>query len=251
MRPRSPASTIPLGRAAVAGALVLAITAPLPCLAQTIGTAHAGSAGIAGIAVERVVRPPAEAYQRDPGYRLAGPEPAVGPVAPVAPVGPASLTDKPFSSEIGVAARAAGVDPALVHAIIAVESAYRPAAVSPKGAIGLMQLMPATAQRHGVADPARVADNLRAGTRHLRALLDRYGMRLDLVLAAYNAGEGAVQKHNNAVPPYPETRSYVPAVLRHYQPAPPPALPEVPVAPAVREYLPGTRLAPDVLDRLP
>ena len=228
MRPRSPASTIPLGRAAIAGALVLAITAPLPCLAQT--------------------RAPAEAYQRDPGYRLAGPELAVGPVAPVAP---ASLTDKPFSSEIGVAARAAGVDPALVHAIIAVESAYRPAAVSPKGAIGLMQLMPATAQRHGVADPARVADNLRAGTRHLRALLDRYGMRLDLVLAAYNAGEGAVQKHNNAVPPYPETRSYVPAVLRHYQPAPAPALPEVPVAPAAREYLPGTRLAPDVLDRLP
>ena len=109
MRPRSPASTIPLGRAAIAGALVLAITAPLPCLAQTNGPAHAGSAGIAGIAVERVARPPAEAYQRDPGYRLAGPEPGVGPVTPVAPP---ALTDKPCSSEIGVAARAAGVDPA-------------------------------------------------------------------------------------------------------------------------------------------
>ena len=244
MRPSSLRSRIPLARAAIAGALAIAITAPLPCLAQASGTAHVGSADLA---LERVARPPAEAYQSDPGYRLAGSEPVVAAVVPVAPP---ALTDKPFSSEIGVAARAAGVDPALVHAIIAVESAYRPAAVSPKGAIGLMQLMPATAQRHGVADPARVADNLRAGTRHLRALLDRYGMRLDLVLAAYNAGEGAVQKHNNVIPPYPETRRYVPAVLRRYQPTPPPALPVVPVAPAVREYLPGTRLAPGALDRL-
>ena len=203
--------------------------------------------GSDGIALERVARPPAEAYQSDPGYRLAGSEPGAAAVVPVA--APA-LPNKPFSSEIDVAARAAGVDPALVHAIIAVESAYRPAAISPKGAIGLMQLMPATAQRHGVADPARVADNLRAGARHLRALLDRYGMRLDLVLAAYNAGEGAVQKHNNAIPPYPETRSYVPAVLRHYQPTPPPALPVVSVVPALREYLAGTRLSPDVLSRL-
>ncbi len=244
MRPGSPGSTIPLARAAIAGAFSIAIIAPLPCQAQADGAARAGSADLA---LERVARPPAEAYQRDPGYRLAGSQTAVDPLVPVAPP---ALTGKPFSSEIGVAAREAGVDPALVHAIIAVESAYRPAAVSPKGAIGLMQLMPATARRHGVADPARVAENLRAGTRHLRALLDRYGMRLDLVLAAYNAGEGAVQKHNNAIPPYPETRSYVPAVLRHYRPTPPPALPVVPAAPAVREYLPGTRLAPDVLNRL-
>jgi soluble lytic murein transglycosylase-like protein len=183
---------------------------------------------------------PLEQYQADSTYRLAKPDAIEFPV-----VVPAS---RPFSDEIASAAQAAGIEPALVHAVIAVESAYRPRAVSPKGAIGLMQIMPETAQRYGISDPSPIHDNLRAGTRHLKALMQLFGNRLDLVLAAYNAGEGAVRKYNNAVPPYKETRDYVPAVLRKYKPL----AAELPTALqplSMREYLPGTRLvAPSSLD---
>ena len=111
------------------------------------------------------------------------------------------------------AARAHGLDPLLLHAIAHVESRHNPQAVSPAGARGLMQVMPATAQRFGVADPERTlhdaGTNLRASAALLRTLHKRYGGDLRLVLAAYNAGEGAVAKHGNDVPPYPETQAYV------------------------------------------
>ncbi len=113
-------------------------------------------------------------------------------------------------------ARRHGLDPELVAAVVAVESGYRPDAVSPKGAQGLMQLMPGTAGELGVADAFDPAQNLDGGTRHLKALLARSGGNLRQALAAYNAGEGAVARHGG-IPPYKETREYVERVLRRYQ----------------------------------
>jgi soluble lytic murein transglycosylase-like protein len=109
-------------------------------------------------------------------------------------------------------ARHHGVDPGLVHAVVAVESAYRPGARSARGAMGLMQLMPAVATQYGVADPYEPWANLDAGIRHLKALLGRYDLRT--ALAAYNAGEGAVQRYRG-IPPFPETRAYVARILQH------------------------------------
>jgi soluble lytic murein transglycosylase-like protein len=109
-----------------------------------------------------------------------------------------------------------GLDPALVHAVIRAESAYRPDALSPKGAIGLMQVMPATGRRFGVSDLDVPERNLLAGTTYLRHLLDRFD-NVPLALAAYNAGEGAVSRFGNKIPPYPETQGYVQGILRSYR----------------------------------
>jgi soluble lytic murein transglycosylase-like protein len=102
-----------------------------------------------------------------------------------------------------------GIRPDLVRAVIQVESAFNPRAVSPKGAMGLMQLMPATAKQFGVIDPFNPAENIRAGVSYLRQLLDRYDHDEQLALAAYNAGPGAVDKYGSKVPPYKETQNYV------------------------------------------
>ena len=106
-------------------------------------------------------------------------------------------------------ARVNGVRPDLVRAVVQVESAFNPYARSAKGALGLMQLMPATMQQFGVRNAFDPADNVRAGVAYLRQLLDRYGNDEQLALAAYNAGPGAVDRHGNTVPPYRETRNYV------------------------------------------
>lgn len=131
---------------------------------------------------------------------------------------PVSLPAPPpsIASLLEQAARRHGVDPSLVAAVMYVESRYRPQARSPKGALGLMQLMPATASQYGVRTAQALLDphvNIEVGTQHLRSLVDRYGDRLDLVLAAYNAGEGAVARHGHRVPPYAETRDYVRRVM--------------------------------------
>jgi soluble lytic murein transglycosylase-like protein len=102
-----------------------------------------------------------------------------------------------------------GVRTDLVRAVMQVESGFNPGARSPKGAMGLMQLMPDTAKQYGVSNPYNPEDNVRAGVSYLRALLDRYDGSEELALAAYNAGPGAVDKHGENVPPYKETRDYV------------------------------------------
>jgi soluble lytic murein transglycosylase-like protein len=105
--------------------------------------------------------------------------------------------------------RTLGVRPNLVRAVMQVESGFNPYARSPKGAMGLMQLMPATARQFGVRNAYNPGENVRAGVAYLRALLDRYQDNEELALAAYNAGPGAVDKHGLTVPPYRETQSYV------------------------------------------
>ena len=114
------------------------------------------------------------------------------------------------------AARQTGLDPALIQAVAQVESAFNPHAESPKGALGLMQLMPATAQRYGVTNPLDPAANLLGGARYLSDLLRLFNDDLELALAAYNAGENAVMKYDKQIPPYRETRAYVPRVLARY-----------------------------------
>jgi len=107
--------------------------------------------------------------------------------------------------------------PGLLHAIVLVESAYNPKATSKKGAQGLMQLMPGTAERYGVTDAYDPLQNLEGGARYLKDLLTMFKYDLKLALAAYNAGEGAVKKYGNAIPPYPETQNYVTKVMGHYR----------------------------------
>jgi hypothetical protein len=114
------------------------------------------------------------------------------------------------------AADKVALDPSLVKAVIAVESAYEPGAISPKGATGLMQLIPATAERYGVKAIADPKDNIGGGTRYLRDLLKMFDGNLPLALAGYNAGEGAVMRYKNTIPPFPETQNYVKLVMQFY-----------------------------------
>lgn len=121
-----------------------------------------------------------------------------------------------FKPLVEAAAQDAALDPALLHAVVMVESGYNPSARSPKGAQGLMQLMPGTARRFGTLDPYDPAQNLRGGARYLARLLVEFDGELSLALAAYNAGENAVRRHGGRIPPYAETQRYVPAVLARY-----------------------------------
>ena len=123
---------------------------------------------------------------------------------------------KQYAPLISTVAKETGLEPALLHAVITVESGYNPRARSVKGASGLMQLMPDTARRYQVTDIWDPRQNLSAGARYLRDLLAMFNNNLGLALAAYNAGENAVIQHGNKIPPYPETRNYVPAVMQHY-----------------------------------
>jgi soluble lytic murein transglycosylase-like protein len=152
----------------------------------------------------------------DPRYQPLLTDPAA-PARPTVPAPGWRDRERTFASLIDEVGHAVGVDPALLRAVIAVESAFDPTAVSRKGAQGLMQLQPPTARRYGVQRPFDPRENLRGGAAYLHDLLKRYNNDLKLVLAAYNAGEDAVDRHGRTVPPFPETQAYVPAVLRFYR----------------------------------
>jgi soluble lytic murein transglycosylase-like protein len=164
--------------------------------------------------------------QLDSRYRLYKRDPFTRPSVSYGDEGQAKLPARParlappsgarYASLIREVARQEQVDPALLHAVVTVESGYNPRAVSPKGAIGLMQLMPDTARRYSVSDIWDPLQNLRAGARYLRDLLEMFNDNVSLALAAYNAGEKAVIRYGHRIPPFAETKSYVPRVLEHY-----------------------------------
>jgi soluble lytic murein transglycosylase-like protein len=143
--------------------------------------------------------------------------PSPMPAASGAPVYmPSQANIQRFASLIEAAARIHGVDSALVHAVISAESGYNPAALSKAGARGLMQLMPATAQRYGVQNIMDPQENIHGGVKYLRDLLAMFSGNMELAVAAYNAGENAVIRHGHKIPPYAETVNYVPKVLGFY-----------------------------------
>lgn len=127
------------------------------------------------------------------------------------------LEKRPFHEQVIRASKDTGLDSALLHAVISVESGYNNVAISTKGARGLMQLLPATAKRYGTGNLFDPAENIGAGARYLRDLMRLFNNDLELSLAAYNAGENAVLRHGNRVPPYSETQRYVPLVLKRYR----------------------------------
>ncbi|WP_246174214.1 lytic transglycosylase domain-containing protein [Paraburkholderia hayleyella] len=133
-----------------------------------------------------------------------------------APSGSVSSRVTALTPLIADVAHAAQIDSALLMAVIDVESGGNPQAISPKGATGLMQLMPATGSRHGAVNLFDPRQNIMAGARYLRKLMQQFG-KVELALAAYNAGEGAVMKYGMQIPPYNETMAYVPKVLGRYQ----------------------------------
>jgi soluble lytic murein transglycosylase-like protein len=153
---------------------------------------------------------------RNPGdYRLRAPwgrkiEPAV--------LANPRLARKPFQEHVVEAAKQTNLDPALIHAVIVAESNYNPNAVSPKGAQGLMQLLPDTARRYGVLkkEIRQPEKNIKAGAQYLADLMQMFDGDVQLALAGYNAGENSVVRHGNRIPPYAETRAYVPRVLNTY-----------------------------------
>jgi soluble lytic murein transglycosylase-like protein len=121
-----------------------------------------------------------------------------------------------FADPIEASARRYGLEPALLAAVARIESNFDPYAVSNRGACGILQLIPATAKRFGVKRVFDAGENIEGGAKYLRFLLDRFGGRVDLALAGYNAGEGSVDRHGG-IPPYRETRAYVTGVLRELE----------------------------------
>jgi soluble lytic murein transglycosylase-like protein len=136
---------------------------------------------------------------------------------PIELSGDAQLPATKYSEHVLAAAQETQVDAALIHAVITVESGYNPSARSSAGAVGLMQLMPDTAKRYGVKDRLDPKQSIHGGARYLRDLQVMFDNNLQLVLAAYNAGEEAVLKYGRRIPPYRETAAYVPKVLSYYR----------------------------------
>lgn len=151
---------------------------------------------------------------------VASPGPASGGKSPIGGTGRAvSAADSgslPYAPLVAAAAVEHDLPEALIHAVIRTESNYDAGAVSPKGAVGLMQLMPATAREMGVADARDPADNIRGGARYLKRLLGMFGNDVGLAVAAYNAGPAAVAR-SGGTPPFAETRRYVPRVIEYFE----------------------------------
>jgi hypothetical protein len=194
-------------------------------------TLLSGAVALVGLAVLPVVAlAEDEIYvvqRRDEGVVLTNIPPADGkvqrfreshrrPSRPAADKENRPVRIRPYTDVVRSVASRYGVDPNLVHAVISVESGYDPGAVSPRGAVGLMQLMPETAAELGVHDLMDPHDNIVGGVRQLRRLLDYYDGDLSHSLAAYNAGVGAVDRHGG-IPPYRETVDYIRRVRRQYR----------------------------------
>lgn len=192
--------------------LLLAALSPLPAAAQVyVGQSGSGSGAtvvLSNFASDSTPTLLLQAPAADPPPEAQGAAKAEA-VTPV----PLRLPPPAIARLVHEASGAAGVSPLLVHAVIAAESNYDSAARSPKGALGLMQLMPATAAQFGVAEPFDPRANIVGGTQYLRWLSERLGDRVDLVLAAYNAGLASVVKAGYRVPAFPETQAYVRRIL--------------------------------------
>jgi soluble lytic murein transglycosylase-like protein len=243
------ASLLPGPRRPIASALLCAgvLALPLPCAALVECTDAWGQRYLLSNPPTGASGLRCEARSADAGTTAAAPRPQpVDHATPAGHRGLELLTDNNMSLRGGLrlveipsvsralAPRAASLqplidnvarlyahEPQLLNALIHVESRFNPDAVSPKGAIGLMQVMPATAERMGLRDPTRAlfdpASNLHAGARYLRLLLDMFAGQIELAIAAYNAGEGAVIKYGRRIPPYPETEAYVRQVMELYR----------------------------------
>lgn len=195
-------------------------------LSASSGIAHANLYGF--VDGERVSVIFSDTQPADPRYALFSKQKSTPVVEEaVEPQGGKELTPTPFSGHIHAAAKATKVDAALIHAVISVESGYNPSARSRAGAVGLMQLMPKTAKRYGVKNRLDPEQNIHGGARYLRDLKLQFDNDLQLVLAAYNAGEGAVMRFGRSIPPFRETLAYVPKVLSTYKQFRP-ATPSVP-----------------------
>ena len=166
-------------------------------------------------------------------------------VKPQTPGAPARTVPKPAATDlrelVNQTAKVYGVEPALVHSVVEVESNYNPYAISSAGAEGLMQLMPATARRFGVSNSFDAQKNVEGGVKYLKYLQDLYGNDLRRVLAAYNAGEGAVAKSPNGIPRIAETQNYVYQVGKRLGQKRSAVKPEQPAAPARPEVVPEHR----------
>ena len=127
------------------------------------------------------------------------------------------LDDATFETLVRRESLAVGISPSLVAAVAQTESGRNPSATSAAGAAGMMQLMPATATRYGVANPYDPNQNVHGGARYLKFLINRFGQDVKLALAAYNAGEDAVDRSGGQIPPFAETQAYVPRVLKIYR----------------------------------
>jgi hypothetical protein len=219
---------------AVAQAQACVATLPKPGVVPPLGSAKFSLIGqqCPAMAGPEVVHRAAalDMYERGSvSIRMSEPvieEPAPAPAPPYTAPQPSAAPDRDVERiralvpAITAAAQAHDIDPLLLHAIAHVESRHRTNAVSPAGARGVMQVMPATGRRFGVGDERALFDadtNLRASAAYLRQLRQRFGDDMRLVLAAYNAGEGAVERHGRNVPPYPETLAYVRDVLAIYR----------------------------------
>jgi len=213
---------VPLARMMLAATSALGAIS-MPCAADIWG--YVDERGVAHLSDYQVneryllfkkegARPPMEAFV---------PPPIFVPPPPVAGAPTGRLMQVSAAMRASIApliarvAREHDLDASLLHAIVTVESGYDPQAKSPAGAVGLMQLIPETAERFGVKNITDPLDNLRGGARYLRFLLAMFKNNLELVLAAYNAGEGAVAQAGYKIPNYAETKAYVPNVLTQYQ----------------------------------
>jgi soluble lytic murein transglycosylase-like protein len=190
--------------------LVLGLMVSIGCLAGTPGSAseiykYVDRSG----QVHLTDRPPHDGYQQ---IQITGKKARISRIN----FRDKEANRKRFSGEIAEVASQYQVPEALLHAVITIESAYDPNAISRTGAVGLMQLMPATARRYGVADRRNPTANLAGGTRYLKDLLTRFDSDIELALAGYNAGENAVERFGNQIPPFDETQEYVRNVLKLY-----------------------------------